>query len=72
MFTELLECWSLYSVAFLAVRIKRYAHVSYMQLFDYHGCTNCSNLEMEPNCLQKSDIQLNPSISRTKNGKSVL
>ena len=25
-----------------------------------HGCTNCSNLEMDPKYLAKSDVQLNP------------
>ena len=41
-----------------------------------HGCTNRSNLEMEPKYLTKSDgpsdVQLNPNILRTKNDKRVL
>ena len=37
-----------------------------------HSCTNCANLEMEPKYLTKSDIQLKPNISRTKNDKRVL
>ena len=35
------------------------------------GCTNLSNLEMEPNYTMKSDVYLNPDILRTKNDKSV-
>ena len=31
------------------------------------GCTNHSNLEMEPKYLIKSDVQLNPNIFKTKN-----
>ena len=37
-----------------------------------HNCTNCSNLEMEPKNLTKSDVQLNPNVFRTKNDKWVL
>ena len=33
------------------------------------GCTNCTNLEMEPKYLSKSDVQLKPNISRIKNDK---
>ena len=36
-----------------------------------HGCTKLLNLEMEPKCLTKSDIQLIPDISRTKNDKRI-
>ena len=38
----------------------------------WHGCTKLRNLEMEPKCLTKSDVQLIPDISRTKNDKRVL
>ena len=37
-----------------------------------HGCPNCTNLEMEPKYLMKSDVQLKPNILRTKNDKNVL
>ena len=37
-----------------------------------HGCTNCTNLEMEPKYLTKSDVQLKPNILKTKNDKKVL
>ena len=37
-----------------------------------HCHTNCSNLEMEPKYLTKSDIQLNLNMLRTKNDKTVL
>ena len=37
-----------------------------------HGCTKLPNLEMEPKCLMKSDVQLIPDISRTKNDKRIL
>ena len=37
-----------------------------------HGCTKLSNLEMEPKCVTKSDVQLIPDISRTKNDKRIL
>ena len=37
-----------------------------------HGCTSCANLEMESKYLMKSDIQLKPNISRTKNDQRVL
>ena len=40
--------------------------------FFLHSCTNCLNLEMEPKYLTKSDFQLNPNISRTKNDERVL
>ena len=35
LFVSLLRYWSSFAVAFLAVKIKRYLHFSYMQLFDY-------------------------------------
>ena len=38
----------------------------------WHGCTKLRNLEIEPKCLTKSDVQLIPDISRTKNDKRVL
>ena len=38
----------------------------------FHGCTKLPNLEREPKCLTKSDVQLIPDISRTKNDKRVL
>ena len=31
-----------------------------------HGCTNRSNLKMEPKYPTKSNVQLNQNISRTK------
>ena len=37
-----------------------------------HGCTNCTNLEMETKYLTKSDVQLKPNILKTKNDKKVL
>ena len=37
-----------------------------------HGCTKLPNLEMESKCLTKSDVQLIPDISRTKNDKRIL
>ena len=37
-----------------------------------HGCTNYTNLEMEPKYLTKSGVQLKPNISRTKNDERVL
>ena len=37
-----------------------------------HGCIKLPNLEMEPKCLMKSDVQLIPDILRTKNDKRVL
>ena len=37
-----------------------------------HCHINCSNLEMEPKYLTKSDIQLNPNMLRTKNDKRIL
>ena len=37
-----------------------------------HDCTKLPNLEMEPKCLTKSDVQLIPDISRTKNDKRIL
>ena len=42
------------------------------EVYIYHGCTELSNLEMEPKCLTKSDVQLIPGISRMKNDKRVL
>ena len=35
LFVLLLRYWSSFAVAFLAAKIKRYLHVSYMQMFDY-------------------------------------
>ena len=37
-----------------------------------HCLTIRSNLEMEPEYLAKSDVQLNPNILRSKNDKIVL
>ena len=34
-FAYLLSCWNPFAVVILAIKIKRYLHVSYMQLFDY-------------------------------------
>ena len=45
--------------------------IKYIREFNLHGCTNCSNLEMEPKYLMKSDVKLNPNILRTKNDKRV-
>ena len=44
----------------------------YSKVIETHGCTNRSDLEMEPKYLTKSDVQLNPNILRTKNDKRVL
>ena len=41
-------------------------HPPPIPLFLTHGCINHLNLEMEPKCLTKSDVQLNPNILRTK------
>ena len=35
LFVLLLRYWSSFAVAFLAIKIKRYVHASYKQLFDY-------------------------------------
>ena len=42
------------------------------KLVPNHGCTKLPNLEMEPKCLTKSDVQLIPDISRTQNDKRIL
>ena len=41
-------------------------------IYTFHGCTKLLNLGMEPKCLTKSDVQLIPDISRTKNDKRIL
>ena len=32
--------------------------MKYVREFNLHGCTNCSNLEMEPKYLTKSDVNV--------------
>ena len=39
-FAELLNYWNSFTVTFLPIKIKRYLHVPYMQLFDYLGVHN--------------------------------
>ena len=34
-FCWLLSCWNAFAVVFLAIKVKRYLHVSYKQLFGY-------------------------------------
>ena len=63
---EFLFCYYLIHVYF-----KQYSNVTLLKLI-YHDCTNRSNLEMEPKYLTKSDVQLKPNISRTKNDNRVL
>ena len=43
-FAELLSYWNSFAVAFLAIKIRRYLHVSYIQLFDYLRIHNIHNI----------------------------
>ena len=48
-FVLLLSCWSLFEVAFLEIKTKKYLHVSYMQLFDclcIHNITDPTSLNI--------------------------
>ena len=49
-----------------------YVYICTYYINIYDGSTNRLNLEMEPNYLRKSDVQLNPNILGTKNNKTVL
>ena len=44
--------------------LKKLCNITLLPLL-YHSCTDCTNLEMEPNYLTKSDIPLKPNISVT-------
>ena len=64
-------------VEYLSLSLKRQKMTENLSINGYtlsliHGCTNRSNLEMEPKYLMKSDIRLNPIILRTKNDKRIL
>ena len=56
---------SIDNIVFELIKVKEYLEI-------VHSCTKLPNLEMEPKCLTKSDVQLIPDISRTKNDKRVL
>ena len=47
-------------------------HVCILREFLTRYCTKLPNLEMEPKCLMKNDVQLIPDILRTKNDKRIL
>ena len=43
-FAKLLSYWNSFAVAFLAIKIRRYLHVPYIQLFDYLRIHNIHNI----------------------------
>ena len=62
---DIIKCFQLARCATLPFETSSYPQI-------VHSCTSCSNLEMEPKYLTKSDTQLKPNTSRTKNYKRVL
>ena len=56
---------SIDNIVFELIKVKEYLGI-------VHSCTKLPNLEMEPKCLTKSDVQLIPDILRTKNDKRIL
>ena len=54
---------SIDNIVFELIKVKEYLGI-------VHSCTKLLNLEIEPKCLMKSDVQLIPDISRMKNAKA--
>ena len=64
LFVSLLRYWSSFAVSFLAVKIKRYLHVSHMQSFDYLHKHNITNITYW-NIWKMKIWNLNSSVSIT-------